>query len=876
MNTWHKRFGCGRESRAAEPLRLLLTGLMTVLAVMTAVEVSADEVAPPPHGRISFDGGGLLIRGLKDQEWARGSLNTLALPGDILWVEEGGASELEFVGGTFLRMADASRVELVDLTPSLRFRGWLGSFYIQRLVGAPGQCLMQTPACTVEVFADSAVRVDITENGAVTVAVRWGSADVRTDHGDSVRVSQGYRVWVDPGLLPSDPAAVDRNQSDAFDRWNTDRAALLANSVKTLPRDVPVVSAIGAAELASHGTWIYIDNRPYWRPVIVDYVPFRYGYWNYVPAVGHVWVGAYPFCYVTEHYGRWRYVTTYGWVWTYDPVWSPAWAVTVSVGDRFLWAPCDFYARPVLVADSAVFSVGSLSFSIASVSWMPDTYITTGYALVYPATPVILETVRAVPTTQVNIWNIYANPSYPQRISRPVYPVDTIRVRDYSPRRSIRGVPQILVTDEVAPSERARVLETRIPRAAFQPVTRDAGAVRGSGQPPRTSPLTAENRNMQPSRSVRLARDLFAASPSGDIDRRVRAQMGKDDFGAPDRTIHSAPAVRNLPESRLNRSSVSAASALAERTESAAAPAFRERAYALRTPQGGGTPASRSESLFQRDVNTAIPTLTNTTPHRPLVNFDRSRAHAAELPSGSIRPVQTDRTAAREFRTGPPEPSTVSDRKDLSVPAKTPVRGPRMSPGESVREFTPRVAVRDMEPASPLLPGRNRSSGGSGSTARPASPPARPPAGSDQPRGSNRDRSAAPAQRSFKLDLPSVSTPVVPREARPDPVSRPTSQPMSGSLRPMSGGFDTVGRRDNAPVRDPSFSPRVSRSLSGLNMPRAEKPAGLSPAVGGISRPSAPVSSVPSRTFSPQVAPVKTPAAPSVRGGAPGGFTRMR
>ncbi len=69
----------------------------------------------------------MLIQGAKESDWSRASLNTLALPGDTLWVDEGGASELEFAGGTYLRMADASKVELVALSPSAQFRGWTGS-----------------------------------------------------------------------------------------------------------------------------------------------------------------------------------------------------------------------------------------------------------------------------------------------------------------------------------------------------------------------------------------------------------------------------------------------------------------------------------------------------------------------------------------------------------------------------------------------------------------------------------------------------------------------------------------------------------------------------------------------------------------------------
>ncbi|HOV60680.1 MAG TPA: hypothetical protein PK349_06390 [Candidatus Hydrogenedentes bacterium] len=874
MNTIRRRRD--RDHGLARSLRFLMTVVVPVAVMVLPSMVRADEVAPPPHGRVSFDGGGMLIRGLKDTDWSRVSINTLALPGDTLWVDEGGASELEFAGGTFLRMADASKVELVALTPSFQFRGWIGSFYVQRLVGAPGQCLMQTPACSVEVYADSAVRVDIVDNGGVTITVRWGSAEVRTDNGGSVRVSQGYRVWVDPGMLPSDPVAIDRSQSDAFDQWNADRAALLANGVKTLPREIPVVSAIGAAELATNGTWVYIDDRPCWRPVIVDYVPFRYGYWNYVPAVGHVWVGAYPFCYVTEHYGRWRYVSAYGWVWTYDPVWSPAWAVTISVGDRFLWAPCDFYARPVLVADAAVFSVGDLSFSVAAVSWMPATYVTTGCAVVYPATPAIVDVVRTVPVTQVNIWNIYVNTSYPRRVPRPVYPVDTIRVRDYNPPRSIRGVPQALLAEDVTPSARARVLESRVARATFQPTQQAGTTVRdGINRSVRTTPLTADNRTALLPRSVRLPENLSATQPTGGIDRRIRAQMAKDTYEIPARPAGASTAARELPVSGMGRPVAASRASDAAQTRVPGMATPLERTHALRTPRGGAARSPRS-GFQENEASAGVPTFTNTTPHRPFVNVGRSSAGGDQGSPAASSPVTVDRSPVpvnRESRTIRPETMAVPEQKG---PARTPVRVPETRPTDTVPEFAPRVAVRDMEPASPMLPGRSRGSSGSGSTTRPTTPPSRPPADTDRSRDTDRGRTIVPSTRGLDPRFPAVtSAPSVTRDIVPTMPSSPGFRPMTGSSRPMTGLPELTGGKEVAPPRVPSVMPETARRFDEVAIPRVEQPMSRSPRIAEISHPS-PRFEVPSRQFSPRVAPVITPTAPSARGGAAGGFSRMR
>jgi len=176
------------------------------------------------HGRVSYDGGATLVRGAQEADWSQATVNTLILPGDIIWADEGGMLELELPRGGFLRMADGTKVELVSLEPGAVMRGWLGSYYVQRLSRASGSFRFVTPACAVEVDADSAVRIDVVEDGATTVTVRWGRAIVHADNADVTILESGRRVWVDPGYMPSFPVAFDRTEDDAFDRWNRERA----------------------------------------------------------------------------------------------------------------------------------------------------------------------------------------------------------------------------------------------------------------------------------------------------------------------------------------------------------------------------------------------------------------------------------------------------------------------------------------------------------------------------------------------------------------------------------------------------------------------------------------------------------------------------
>ncbi len=519
----------------------------TVL-VLAAVSAGAQELQL--HGRVSYDTKGMLVKGADDKDWERATLNTLLMPGDALWVDQDGLSEVELAGGSFLRLADGSKAELKSLPPAADVRGWTGSFYVQRVSRSQGSFILTTPSCEVEVPIDSCVRVDVDEKGGATVSVRWGGAEVRTDAGAPVRLAEAQRLWVDPGYLPSDPVGFDRAESDSFDQWNNDRAGVLANGYRTLPKEVEIAAPVeGVADLGAYGEWVYVDNRPCWRPTIVaDYVPYRYGCWNYTPAFGNVWVGAYPFCYVTSHYGRWNHAASYGWVWSYDPVWSPAWATTVCAGDYLMWAPMGFDNRPVMVTDAAYFGLGGVNFCVSSTSWMPMSYVTTGWAPISPCTSVWADSICMLPSAQITVWNIYGGDH--RRQYRHPFDRNVFHERDYNPPRSIRGLASL--KDGPPAGERAHALEARMGREHFAPTAHTgarmersavghASALRNvrlenaAALQPDTAPGLAEMRRGAGGRDVRTGRGNGTPTLTNDAAAGARTgNLGRPNTGLRD------------------------------------------------------------------------------------------------------------------------------------------------------------------------------------------------------------------------------------------------------------------------------------------------------------------------------------------------------
>ncbi|HNR33240.1 MAG TPA: FecR domain-containing protein, partial [Candidatus Hydrogenedentes bacterium] len=529
-----------KNSRTLPGLALLLGA-----SLLMAPTVSAQEAL---HARVSFDAGSTMVQGREDADWANAPTNTLVFGGDTLWVDQRGTAEVEFAGGSYLRMADGSKAEITALPPSATVRVWVGSVYVHRLNRATGEFVVTTPAGTVQVDKNTNSRVDVAANGATVVSVRWGRATVRANGDQPVTVVDAQRVYVDPGMLPSLPVAFDRAVEDAFDTWNRERCEILVNGISRVPSTVTVTpTTLGAAELASSGEWVYVENRHYWRPtVVVDYVPYRYGHWSYVPTYGHVWVGHYGFSYITSHYGRWNYFPTYGWCWSYDPIWAPAWVATARYGPYFVWTPIDFYNRPVFWGNASYFSLGGLRWNFYACSFAPVDYVYWGPSYIRPLYGSNIPTIYA---NNVTIWNIYGGSRYPDRHRIP-YQDNRLTVRDYNPPRSIRG-PEVYGPSGRAATDRVRVLEASAGRERFSTVdpaaprsVRTASATGG-----RSANVRTINQIERPSRDAFLRGDVgrdgapaAVRNARSDVDNEAaRGRTRTDRSGAPGAPSASPP-----------------------------------------------------------------------------------------------------------------------------------------------------------------------------------------------------------------------------------------------------------------------------------------------------------------------------------------------
>jgi hypothetical protein len=810
-----------------------LGAAVLALAALVPLTGSAEAIL---HGRVSFDAGGTLIKGLEESDWSSASINTLVLPSDTLWVDNGGTTEVEFSGGSFLRMADGSKAEVAALPPNATIRGWTGSFYVQRLTRSQGDFVFETPAGSIVVEPDSMVRIDITGERLTTVSTRWGRATVRTDAGGTVQAYAGKRVFIETGLLPSEPASYDRSAEDAFDRWNRERAEYLATGSTSTPVDVSY-ETLGVSDLDRYGEWVYVDNRPFWRPtVVVDYTPYRYGYWNYCRPVGNVWVGNYPFCYVTSHYGYWDYTPSYGWVWSYDRVWSPAWCATVQYGDYFVWAPVNRYYRPVYPTTSAYFSIGGVSFGYFGTSCVRASDLYLGPSYVHFANYDPFRRYYGTGNVTVNIWNINTSNRRPH-VAVP-YSDSTLTVRDYTPRRSIRGAETLFASNRSA-SERVQRLETVSGRSSFGRADR-AG----------TTFTRTDSARIDVSSRTRNVR-LDQAAPEYTRASRSNPVVASNPRTRPDSDGATLTRSRDRQDSTRSRDSVSTSG-----TESRGTAAREGRSTPRQTTiPGTGEASTRTRSTDPVATRSDTPRRTDSvatrgdTPRRtdidPGFDSDPLRMHT--------------RPAPRSRSTRNTEIAAPSD----STPART------VAPAETGRTVTrstatsTRTPARTSDPSASTAPAtvaeRSGDRGARTTTTRPSSPVEVTRTPVDRSRNVERLQTPAPTSRSTTLN------PGAPVRTRGGDVVRPTITPQTSAPAETERRSYTAPSRDNgrssytAPGRDNSRSSYTAPSAPASRpsyTPPSRNTSSSAPSTRSFSAPSSSSGSrasstpAPSRSFS--------------------------
>lgn len=323
----------------------LLSFLFISLLSILNPSIASDE--PDLGGsRISLLQGQVLLQSKEEKDWTEASVNFPVMGGDRILTEREGRAEIQFINETYVRIGEASQMEISDLyfdggKESLRLFLEEGKIYVRSRQGSRGgesSFMIDLPYGTLSVYRPSRLRIDLTPSEA-RISVFEGLVEFRRD-ARSISVVQGKMLILGEDRYTEVSQLYGR---DEWDRWNEARDRELDQrgyAQRYLP---PELEPYGY-EMEGNGRWVYTPEYRYvWVPtVVVGWAPFRHGHWTWRRGI-YCWVPYEHWGWVPFHYGRWVHVHLHGWVWV-PPVprvvfWNPG-AVAWYMGPSTIsWVP---------------------------------------------------------------------------------------------------------------------------------------------------------------------------------------------------------------------------------------------------------------------------------------------------------------------------------------------------------------------------------------------------------------------------------------------------------------------------------------------------------------------------------------------------------
>jgi hypothetical protein len=310
-----------------------LTALSFAAALVAAGGGAASAAAATPGGvaRVSVAQGGVNVaRGDATSKQVAAGVNAPLLAGDTLATTRTGRAEVQFDGGSALRLEHGSQARFVSLGHGAQEAQLAqGSAEVSVLHAGGARPLIDTRTAQVEPVGVGSYRVGVMPNGASVVTVRSGRAAVWTPEGRRVLV--GGQTLVGGRIVTG-------YRGDDFDRFYGGRDVELNRWYRETSglgpaRYARYQSIVGYNELAGYGRWVNEPGYgPSWIPTQnANWAPYQNGSWAWEPGYGYTWVGNEPWGYAPYHYGSWYQAPNDGgWAWQpptqYQPDYGSTWA----------------------------------------------------------------------------------------------------------------------------------------------------------------------------------------------------------------------------------------------------------------------------------------------------------------------------------------------------------------------------------------------------------------------------------------------------------------------------------------------------------------------------------------------------------------------
>jgi hypothetical protein len=308
----------------------------------------ADQAQVLGSARLSVIQGDVAIQ-TKDTggEWGAASINTPVTPGTRVWVPENARTEIQFLGGSYLRAGENTDVDVTDLKIDSQDNITQvvvpqGRTYINYAGSNAKDSVFQvdSPVASTRAYGASKFKVDVYEDGYTEVSVISGAVYVEAQTGSTK---------VDPGSMLSIGADQDAELSpirvaDSWDQWNQSRDSALARAGASREYLPPTLDAY-RSDFDTYGRWVSTaDYGHVWTPAVTvaTWSPYRIGRWCWIGG-DYVWVSYEPWGWVPYHYGRWAFIAAVGWCWVPPHrtavYWSPGFVAWVHTPTYVAWVP---------------------------------------------------------------------------------------------------------------------------------------------------------------------------------------------------------------------------------------------------------------------------------------------------------------------------------------------------------------------------------------------------------------------------------------------------------------------------------------------------------------------------------------------------------
>lgn len=343
---------------------MLFTALFLGAPVYGSVIDDTEPEVTDRVARISFIRGDVQIRRADTDQWEKAVLNLPIVEGDEITTGGDSRFEIQFGTTSHLRVSENAYLKIASLKDgAIAVSLPQGSLSLSsaKFDSDSESFEIDAPRTTFAVLKAGRYRVDSGKVGDQEIRVsvaESGEARVYSNNaGFTLRDGRSARLYVEGNMAGEWETGDTARFTDEFDNWALDRDAMIAKRLNDANYDTYYDRDIyGADELNDNGDWVHtVDYGYVWRPSrrsishYVDWSPYRYGHWRWVPGYAWTWVNDEPWGWATYHHGRWIW---YNGSWHWSPYgyyrhrrswWYPALVVLRVINRSVCWYPLPYH-----------------------------------------------------------------------------------------------------------------------------------------------------------------------------------------------------------------------------------------------------------------------------------------------------------------------------------------------------------------------------------------------------------------------------------------------------------------------------------------------------------------------------------------------------